>query len=143
RSTSRELEAGPGVPRVQRVAPAHPRIARLRERALDRLEVRERLLEIAQVEVVLREVDGSIAQDLGVADVAGERRRALVVVPRTLRAADLRVAPPERVQHPAAPRPITDPLAELVRLFEERHGSADIPGAAARLDESPDPAAHH
>src|SRR5690606_18804529 len=113
-----ELDLGAHVPDVHRVAPAHPRIARVRDRALDRLEKSERAVEIAEAQVIQGEIDAGIGDDLRIADLFGDLRSALIVLARQIPAADLGEAPAERVEHAAAPGAVADALAEIVSFLQ-------------------------
>ena len=123
--------------RVQRVAPPHPGIARSRQPLHDGVEVAPGPLEVSQRQVVGGEIDLGVADDLRVAHLVRDHRCARVVLAGALDASDLPEAPAERVEQPALPDAIADPVADLRGLGEAHDRRAVFAQAAERLAEKP------
>jgi hypothetical protein len=92
---------------VHRPAPAHPRVAPDADALPQRVEQGRRVVEPAGGDVVPRQVDLGVRDDLGIADLARQARRGVVARERRILGADLRQEPSDvfrsRVRHTRSP----------------------------------------
>jgi hypothetical protein len=93
RFPAKHLQSSPCVAHVHRVAPSHPRIPGHRDGTLDGLQVGDGAVAVTKREVVEREIDVRVREDLRIADLTPQNGTALVVLEGLLDTTELGKAP--------------------------------------------------